>query len=430
MDMKNETDRTMSGKFFALAAIILTIFTFACSGGGGGGTPSGSTGGNSPGIGLSTSSMDFGNTVIGQTTERLLTVNSTGDDPLEIGQISDPPAPFSIVSDACSGKRLAPGVSCIVAVQFEPTEQQDDLDGSFVVPSNDPNDSSLRVALTGNGTGLAVAITDVVLNGCVPAPPETATVTVSVRDGNNDPVTGLEVGAFTASGYTISNFLSGQAVPVSVALTLDFSNSLVQAHGELEIQAAATAFIDSLNPTDRAAVYKFAQRVDTEQDFVDADVDGKADLIAAIERETDLSSPTKLFEAANFAVQQVADENSTNRVVVLVTDGNDDDSSVSLDLLIDNAKDEGVLIFSVILGPPISSSEVEVMQRLAQETGGQYFEASDAAQLADVYGQISRILGNQYTFDISDPDEGGDLNVEVEDDTGRRGRDSAVIPNC
>jgi hypothetical protein len=68
-----------------------------------------------------------------------------------------------------------------------------------------------------------------------------------------------------------------------------------------------------------------------------------------------------------------------------------------LDELIAHAQANEAFIFTIGLqdpgGDPINAA---VMQRMAVETGGQYFEAADSTELEPIYLQISEILSNQY----------------------------------
>jgi VWFA-related protein len=406
---------------------------FGC--GGDGGSSSGG-GGGSPEITLSSSSIPFGNLVINQTSDRSINVQNTGTRNLNVGQITSPAAPFTIASDTCSNQAVAPNGSCTVVVRFSPVTQAS-FASSFNIPSDDADEGSLTVNLTGDGKGLNVAISNISLN-CPTA--TTATVTVTVTQSNNDPVTGLLGSAFSVlqngGAVTIINgtFINTQSVPVSVALALDFSNSLVNNPniGEQQIKDTAIAFINQLSQTvtDRANVYKFAEKIDPTDaaaPFIDADPTGKTQLIAAVNRARGLvGRPTFIFDALDFIVEKAGLEPNNRKAVIVVTDGFDNDSTVTLDDVIAKANDRGVFVFTVGLGPSV---ETVVLQRLAQETGGQYFHAPTGTDLTAVYSQISLILTNQYQFQFASPVQGGSLNVEVTRGVDQ-GEDTIVIPNC
>jgi hypothetical protein len=103
--------------------------------------------------------VPFGSAQVGTQANQSLTVSNDGNAALLVGQlaVANPlMAPFTIVSDTCSGQTIAPGGDCAVGVRFEPTNVGAASD-SFDVPSNDPDDPTLTVAVSGTGTALAAA---------------------------------------------------------------------------------------------------------------------------------------------------------------------------------------------------------------------------------------------------------------------------------
>lgn len=428
--MKKCNPQKRSCLFAVITLIVGSLMTFGCGGGSGGSSDDGGGSTGSPEIALSSSSIEFGNLVVGQTADRSVTIQNTGTANLNIGAIAALAAPFSIESN-CSNQAIAPNGSCTVVVRFSPTTQGP-APGSLVIPSDDLDESSLTVALNGVGQGLNVAISNVAID-CPAA--TTATVTVTVADSNNNPVTGLLDTAFSLSQnggnpLILSNFANTTAVPVSVALALDFSNSLILSIGLDPIRDTAIDFIDTLKATDRGNVFKFAEKVDSTDaasSFVDADLAGKALLKTAVNRANDLAgSPTYVFDTLDFILEKIAAETYDRKAVIVVTDGFDNDSIATIDDVIANANDDGVFIFSIGLGTQV---DTVVLQRLANETGGQYFRAPTGADLTDIYAKISNILSNQYQFEFDAPVQGGSLNVVVTRgaDTGE---DTVVIPTC
>ena len=89
-----------------------------------------------------------------------------------------------------------------------------------------------------------------------------------------------------------------------------------------------------------------------------------------------------------------------HKAIVLVSDGRDEDSlgvpvSVkTLDEVIAYATENDVAIYTVGQGDVNGG----VMNRLASETGGQYYYITNADQLTGVYQSISDILLGQYSI--------------------------------
>ena len=60
-------------------------------------------------------------------------------------------APFSILNDNCSGVIVAPAANCILTVRFDPTAVGT-FNDSFDIPSDDADETSITVNMTGTGT--------------------------------------------------------------------------------------------------------------------------------------------------------------------------------------------------------------------------------------------------------------------------------------
>ena len=97
--------------------------------------------------------IPFGNVTEGTTRDRTITVTNNGNLGLVIGAIggSNPlAAPFSIVTDNCSTRTVAPAANCTVLVRYAPPGTGAASD-SLNIPSNDPDEASVIVSVTGTG---------------------------------------------------------------------------------------------------------------------------------------------------------------------------------------------------------------------------------------------------------------------------------------
>ncbi len=101
----------------------------------------------------------------------------------------------------------------------------------------------------------------------------------------------------------------------------------------------------------------------------------------------------KLFEASH----------APEKVLVLLTDGNDTASRMPPDRAADIAKQHGIRVHTIAIGDPRASGEgkvdVATLQKVAAATGGRYFFGEDQRQLAEVYATLDRITpANQKTL--------------------------------
>jgi hypothetical protein len=97
--------------------------------------------------------VGFGNVTENTSRDASITVTNSGGSNLVIGTVASANplvAPFSIVTENCSAQTLAPAGTCTIAVRFAPTMPADYSD-SLDIPSNDPDEASVTVSLTGAG---------------------------------------------------------------------------------------------------------------------------------------------------------------------------------------------------------------------------------------------------------------------------------------
>ena len=103
-----------------------------------------------PDISVIPVNVNFGNPTIGSYREKIVNITNNGNGNLVLGTITDPALPFTKRLDNCSGKTLAPLQKCTLIYRFQPTSE-----GTFTsnsnIPSNDPDENPVTVALSGTG---------------------------------------------------------------------------------------------------------------------------------------------------------------------------------------------------------------------------------------------------------------------------------------
>jgi len=110
--------------------------------------------GTQPDISVIPSSIPFGGVLVGSSKDETVTVQNVGAADLHLGTISSPEAPFTILagSSCTNGKTLtSSGGSCAIIVRFTPTGLSGSY-SSFDISSDDPDDSTVTVSLSGVGT--------------------------------------------------------------------------------------------------------------------------------------------------------------------------------------------------------------------------------------------------------------------------------------
>jgi hypothetical protein len=110
----------------------------------------GNAGSTSPEITVS-GSGDLGSVALNSSSTSVITISNDGNAALLVGTLSGVASPFSLIADNCSNASIAAGNSCTTTIQFLPTATGT-FNDTLTINSNDSDESSLNVSLTGLGT--------------------------------------------------------------------------------------------------------------------------------------------------------------------------------------------------------------------------------------------------------------------------------------
>jgi len=187
---------------------------------------------------------------------------------------------------------------------------------------------------------------------------------------------------------TVMQLNQGQ-VPMSVALVIDKSGSM-SGQKMTSAKQAANQFIDSLKIRDRGAVISFSNTVTIDAAFTS----DKGKLKDAVNKIIS-GGMTAIYDAVDSALTMTARENQ-RKAVILLTDGEDNSSGKTLDEEIAYAQKLNIPIHTIGLGIVQGSTAENNLKRLAQETGGRYYYAPTANDLASLYRSLSQQLKAQY----------------------------------
>jgi VWFA-related protein len=195
---------------------------------------------------------------------------------------------------------------------------------------------------------------------------------------------------------TITYFAHETDTPLSVGLLVDTSCSQIRLIKQ-ERTASFTFFDQVLRDTDAALVLHFDSRVSLLQGFTSS----RKEISQALNQ---LSRPkrcgTLLFDAIHDASEQLMKKQSGRKAYILLSDGGDVGSTTPISTAIEFAQRADTLIYSVLYAdhPLYLPRSRKVMQRLAQETGGEYFAVSKDKTIESIYAEIEQDLRSQYSI--------------------------------
>jgi VWFA-related protein len=378
-----------------------------------------------PGLEVLPADYDFGivtNNSSVETLETTIKNNGTGD--LSVSDISlSDTTNFALNLNGgatpCGSATptIGTGSGCTVTVDFLPSAVNT-FSANLTIRSNDPTTPRYDMRLLGSKQDInAVSVKINQIEAC--PRPGLATVYASVTDQGGFPVAGLDTADFviTEAGVvkaTTTAVSVDDTVTLSVALVLDYSGSItIEPVNVAAMQNAATSFVNDLGVNDEAEIIKYGTTIEVTQPFTS----NKTLLRAAIQSTPNVGTYSALYDAVVQAITDISTSTKARRAIIIITDGMDDDgtgnqqSTNTINDAITDANGNGVPVFTVGLG----SAEVMILQVIADETGGTYFDSPTTANLATIYQQLADLLFTDqyiltYTSSLAD-DVTGDLEV-------------------
>lgn len=104
---------------------------------------------------------------------------------------------------------------------------------------------------------------------------------------------------------------------------------------------------------------------------------------------------TSLGDAIGLAIKMFEKTTVPQKVLIVLTDGNDTASKMPPAKAAEIARRNGVVIHTVGIGDPAATGEDKLdtttLQKIATDTGGRYFFGEDQTQLADIYSVLDSI---------------------------------------
>jgi VWFA-related protein len=225
----------------------------------------------------------------------------------------------------------------------------------------------------------------------------------TVVDKNGRFLTNLPREAFTVlengAQQQIQTFRR-EDVPVSMGLVIDNSGSMRNKRAKVE--AAALAMVKESNRDDEVFIVNF-----NDEAFMD-NPNGKpfTNNIREMEqalRRIDARGGTAMRDAIKMAIDHVKEKGRKDKkVLVTVTDGNDNSSLIALANLVRLARQSEVLIYAVGLLSEEERGEAKRAQKalatLAEATGGAAYFPKELAEVDRIAHQVARDIRNQYTM--------------------------------
>jgi Ca-activated chloride channel homolog len=229
---------------------------------------------------------------------------------------------------------------------------------------------------------------------------------VTVTDKNGHLVTNLPQSAFqvfeNGAPQQIKLF-KREDVPVSLALIIDNSGSMREKRTGVE--SAALALVKDSNPQDEAIVVNFNDEAYLDTCHGEAANCFTNDIKVMEQALTKIDSRggTAMRDAIKLSVGELkAKARRDKKVILVVTDGNDNASATPLESLVREAQQDDVLVYAIGLLTDEEKREAKKARRalelLTESTGGQVFYPKDVSEVDKIAHQVAHDIRNQYTI--------------------------------
>jgi VWFA-related protein len=246
-----------------------------------------------------------------------------------------------------------------------------------------------------------------------------------------DDFTVLEDGKQQAIKY----FTRETDLPLTMGLLVDVSASQRNLI-DIEKRAARQFFAQMLRKKDEAFLVSFGEDSDLLQDYTNS-----AKLLDSALEKLQVSSGvggfgpgpvptisqprgTVLYDAVYAAAREKLHAEVGRKALILITDGIDEGSRVSIDVAIESAQKADAVIYSIDYSDPsaygggfgFGSVSDFALQRMSKETGGRVFKVDRKHTLDDVFKEIQEEMRSQYSiaYTSSNPvKDGGFRKLEV-----------------
>jgi len=185
-------------------------------------------------------------------------------------------------------------------------------------------------------------------------------------------------------------------VPVSMGLIIDSSGSMRDKRAKVE--SAALTLVKESNKEDEVFIVNFNDEAFLDQPFTN-DIKKMEQALSRI----DSRGGTAMRDAIRMSIDHEKEKaKKDKRVLLVVTDGDDNASVISLENLVRESQSSNVVIYAIGLLSEEEKREAKRAKRallaLTEATGGMAFFPKDVSEVEQIAHQVAHDIRNQYTL--------------------------------
>ncbi len=230
---------------------------------------------------------------------------------------------------------------------------------------------------------------------------QVVTLTASVVDKENHPITGLKLADFEIYEDKINQtieYFSDVDAPLSIGIIFDASASM---ESKLDkAKEALKSFIETSHPDDDFFLVTFNRQAKLVADFADGDEVLRK--MATIKPDGD----TALYDAVFMGLEKLKEARHKKRALIVISDGQDNCSRYNLRELSKSIKENDTIIYAFSIaevqggncGQLCQMFSRRTMEEMAEVTGGKAFFPASLSDLEQATTQIALELRQQYSL--------------------------------
>jgi Ca-activated chloride channel family protein len=225
---------------------------------------------------------------------------------------------------------------------------------------------------------------------------------VSVLDKNGKLVTNLPQSAFHVFENNVEQPLkifNREDVPVSMGIIIDNSGSMREKRPK--VATAALELVKASNPQDEVFIVDF-----NDVAYLDAPFTNNIKKLEQVLDKIDTRGGTAMRDAISMSIDYAKESGKkTKKVLLVITDGNDNTSNETLEQLVRKARQSEVLIYCIGLlndeEPREGRAAKRALKALAEASGGLDYYPKTLSEIETITPQIAHEIRNQYILAYS-----------------------------
>jgi VWFA-related protein len=175
-------------------------------------------------------------------------------------------------------------------------------------------------------------------------------------------------------------------------------NSASMRSDRLAVEAAGLSMVEASNPLDEACIVNF-----NDESFIDVPFTSSIPKMKDGIARVDARGGTAAFDAVDRTLRYLADSASKDkRVILVITDGNDNGSKTTVEKVTEMARQSGVIVYAIGLlraeSRADSSQARQALNALTSSTGGAAFYPKNVQDVKRIVVEIAREIRSQYTI--------------------------------